>query len=155
MERAIELASRHGKLVFLNPAPYTQLPNGLLSKVDYLIPNETEAKALLGLPSLDESNVADALKALVELGVRYPVITMGEKGAAYYVDGECYVDPCCKVEPVDSTAAGDTFIGAMASALLRGRSIHEAVPFAQRAAAYCVSHRGAHTSIPTLHDIEC
>ena len=153
VQRAVELAHKHGKTVFLNPAPYKQLPNTLLAMVDYLVPNETEAMSMLGMDYLNEKNVADTLWALKAKGVRCPVITMGDKGAAYISEGKCHIDPCRKVTPVDSTAAGDTFIGAMASSLIKGNSLSEAIAFAQTAAAYCVSHKGAHTSIPTLADL--
>lgn len=154
VQRAVELAHKHGKTVFLNPAPYKQLPDALFAMVDYLVPNETETMSMLGLDHLNEENVAEALGALKAKGVRCPVITMGDKGAAYLSEGKCHIDPCCKVTPVDSTAAGDTFIGAMASSLIKGNSLSKAIAFAQKAAAYCVSHKGAHSSIPSLDDLK-
>lgn len=150
VQRAMELAKKHGVTVFLNPAPYQPIPDSLYA-ADYLIPNETEAMALLGLDALE--NVESALHMLRERGARHPIITLGDRGAAYLEGDTFHLDPCCPVTAVDSTAAGDTFIGALARCILRGDTLSKAVAFAQRASAYCVSHKGAHTAIPTLEDV--
>ena len=148
--QAARLAHKHGCLVLLNPAPYQPMPEELLRLVDYLIPNETEAMAMLGVDHLDASNAEASLRAMQSFGVAHPMITMGDKGVAY-LNGDAYhLDPCNKVQAVDPTAAGDTFIGGFISALLGGSSIGEAVAFAQKASAFCVAHKGAQTSIPTV-----
>lgn len=151
VQRAIDIARKHETMVFLNPAPYQEIPASMYGAADYFILNETEAMALLGWNKLVD--VEGALRALKEKGVKNPIITLGDKGAAYLHAGRFHHDPCCRVTPVDSTAAGDTFIGALARCILAGDELPEAVQFAQRASAYCVTHKGAHTSIPTLDDV--
>ncbi len=153
VERAIEIASCHATRVFLNPAPYQDFPMEVMAKADYVIPNETEAMRLLGWERLDAGNAEKALRLLRAAGIQNPIITMGSRGVAYLEGETCHCQPCCPVQAVDSTAAGDTFIGALSSALLCGKTLSEAVAFAQRAAAYCVSRKGAHASIPTLRDL--
>ena len=153
VERAIEIAGCHATRVFLNPAPYQDFPMEVMAKVDYVIPNETEAMRMLGWERVDAGNAERALRQFRTAGIKNPIITMGSRGVAY-LDGETYHhQPCCPVQAVDSTAAGDTFIGALSSALLRGKTLNESVAFAQRAAAYCVSKKGAHASIPMLRDL--
>lgn len=151
--RAAEVARRHGCLVALNPAPYRELPPKLLRLADYLIPNETETMAMLKWDHLDESNVGEALQNILALGVAYPVITLGDKGVAYLHEGRVCLDPSNKVDAVDTTAAGDTFIGGLITARLAGKPLPDAVSFAQRASAYCVAHAGAQPSIPTLEEV--
>lgn len=152
--RAAEIAHANGCLVVLNPAPYQPLPTELLAVTDYLIPNETEAMALLGWDRLDESNAAQALETLHAMGVKHPLITLGDKGVAYIENNTPRLEPCFKVDAVDTTAAGDTFIGGVITRMLSGDTLSNAVSFAQRASALCVSRKGAQTSIPTLAEVE-
>lgn len=154
VQRAAEIAHANGCLVVLNPAPYHPLPASLLAITDYLIPNETETMALLGWDHVDEHNIPQALEAFNAMGVKYPLITLGDKGVAYLEDGRPRLDPCLKVNAVDTTAAGDTFIGALVTRILMDDALHQAVAFAQRASALCVSRHGAQTSIPTLAEVE-
>lgn len=150
---AATIAHENGVLVILNPAPYQPLPAELLKMTDYLIPNETEAMALLGWKHLDESNSAQALEALCAMGVKHPLITMGDKGVAYMSQGIPHLAPCFRVKAMDTTAAGDVFIGGFVSRTLCGDSLPDAVSFAQRASALSVSRKGAQVSIPTFKEV--
>ncbi|MGB3125939.1 MAG: ribokinase [Pseudomonas sp.] len=144
-----------GKTVILNPAPVSgPLPAEWYASVDYLIPNESEASALTGVTvdSLDTAKVAAT--QLIKAGAGKVIITLGSQGALF-ADGisfEHLVAP--KVKAVDTTAAGDTFVGGFAAALANGKSEAEAIRFGQVAAALSVTRAGAQPSIPTLHDVQ-
>lgn len=145
------LARARGMTVILDPAPARDLPDALLSLVDILTPNETEAMTLLGrrepAVSLDQApGVAAALRAR---GAGTVILKLGEKGAFVATATEGYHLPAPRVEAIDATAAGDTFNGALAVALAEGRTLRDAVGFANAAAALSVTTLGAQASIPS------
>lgn len=144
-----------GKTVILNPAPATgQLPADWFGSIDYLVPNESEASALTGLAvtSLDSAKVAAS--QLLALGVGKVIITLGAQGALF-ADGQALVHfPAPVVQPLDTTAAGDTFVGGFAAALAAGRSEPEAIAFGQQAAAISVTRAGAQPSIPYMSEVQ-
>jgi ribokinase len=152
---ALERGRELGKTVILNPAPASApLPAEWYASIDYLIPNESEASALTGVTvdSLDSAKVA-ALQ-LIQAGAGKVIITLGAQGTLF-TDGQVFehlVAP--KVKAVDTTAAGDTFVGGFAAALANGKSEAEAIRFGQVAAALSVTRAGAQPSIPTLHDVQ-
>lgn len=152
---ALKRGRELGKTVILNPAPVSgPLPAEWYASVDYLIPNESEASALTGVTvdSLDTAKVAAT--QLIKAGAGKVIITLGSQGALF-ADGisfEHLVAP--KVKAVDTTAAGDTFVGGFAAALANGKSEAEAIRFGQVAAALSVTRAGAQPSIPTLHDVQ-
>ncbi len=150
---AIDIAHKKGRKVFLTPAPAAALPEELYEKVDYLLPNEGESSALLGRDIAGEQDVYWALNRFRALGVAEPVITLGERGVGLFLDGEPRILPAYRVQSVDTTAAGDTFTGALASAIVDGMALSEAVDFAQRAAAICVTRPGAQNAIPTREEV--
>jgi ribokinase len=140
--------------VILNPAPARVLPKALLKLISVITPNETEAELLTGINVADEAGAAAAAAQLRARGVRTVVITLGVRGA--YVAGADVrqLVPGFRVKAVDTTAAGDVFNGALAVALAEGRTIVEAVRFANAAAALSVTQRGAQPSAPTRASIE-
>jgi ribokinase len=143
-------------LVILNPAPARPLPDGLLKAVGYLIPNETELSILSGMQVTDIASAEKAARALQEHGTFTVIVTLGEKGALIVdkFDGEAQLIPSFKVDAVDTTAAGDAFIGGFASALLRGLEIEEAVKYANACGALAATKFGAQPSLPTKDEIE-
>ncbi|QDD64729.1 ribokinase [Herbaspirillum seropedicae] len=148
---SIELAHALGKTVVLNPAPAQALPRELLQKIDYLILNEIEAAMLAEEQSEDIPMLA---RKLHELGARNVVVTLGEKGVyGSFADGQQRHLPARKVQAVDTTAAGDTFIGGFIGAIAQGRDQFEAIAYAQAAAALSVTRVGAQTSIPTRDEV--
>lgn len=149
----IDMAHGRGKRVFLTPAPAAALPEELYAKIDYLLPNEGESSALLGRDITGDQDVYWALNRFRALGVAEPVITLGERGVGLFLDGEPRILPAYRVQSVDTTAAGDTFTGALASAITGGMALFEAVDFAQRAAAICVTRPGAQNAIPTREEV--
>jgi len=152
--RAIDIAHGAGVKVVFNPAPAAPLPEGLLAMTDYLIVNETEAAQLSGLSVGSPEEAAAAARALRQRGAGAVLLTMGEAGVAVCsADGE-YLIPAVKVQPVDTTAAGDTFVGALTVALARGMTLPAATREAQCAAALAVTRIGAQTSIPTRTELQ-
>ena len=144
-----------GKTVILNPAPASgPLPAEWYTSIDYLIPNESEATALSGVTvdSIDSAKVAAT--QLVQAGAGKVIITLGSQGALF-TDGQRFEHlQAPKVKAVDTTAAGDTFVGGFAAALANGKDEAEAIRFGQVAAALSVTRAGAQPSIPTLHDVQ-
>ncbi|PHV07982.1 ribokinase [Janthinobacterium sp. BJB412] len=151
---AIKLAHSLGKTVLLNPAPARSLPAELLAQVDYLVPNEIEAAMLLGAEARGGAVVAAQAEQLLALGCRNVLVTLGAEGvyAADANGGHYY--PARQVKAVDSTAAGDTFIGGLVAALATGATLERAISLGQRAAGISVTRRGAQTSIPYLHELD-
>jgi len=153
VERAIALARAHDVQVVFNPAPAQPLSDELLACVDYLIVNETEAAQLSGIAVHDTHGATRAALALRERGAGAVLLTMGEQGVLVVApDHERFI-PAVKVDAVDTTAAGDTFVGAFTVGMARGLDIDQAIVEAQHAAAFAVTKRGAQTSIPTRAEL--
>lgn len=151
--RAIEIAK--GKVpVFLNPAPAVPLDESVLEGVDYFTPNEIESTLYTGVQIQSREDAFRALDVLKQKGIRYPLITLGDKGVAYFNGTENVHKPAPQVEAVDTTAAGDTFSGTLAAMIVSGKSMDEAVEDAVRAASLSVTRPGAQDSIPYLAEIQ-
>ncbi len=118
-----------------------------------ITPNETEIEMLTGICVTDESTAARAAAILKDKGVEIVVVTLGNKGAYVFSDGLKKVISVDKVKAVDSTAAGDTFNGALAAALLRGEDLEQAIRYANKAASISVTRMGAQASIPFKNEI--
>ncbi len=154
VEASLKLAKDLGKTTILNPAPAKELSDEMIANVDYLIPNETELELLSGMEVRDEEDVLKAAKVLMDKGVEKLVVTLGSKGAMYIDGNETKKVNAYKVDAVDTTAAGDSFIGGLATALANGKNFEEAMEFAARVGAITVTRRGAQTSLPTLEEVE-
>ncbi|PXX08682.1 ribokinase [Paraburkholderia tropica] len=152
---ALATARHLGKLTILNPAPAIgPLPAGWLPLVDYLVPNELEASALTGLTIDTPEDAARAAQALRQAGARNVLVTLGAQGVcALLGDAAPQHWPAPRVAAVDTTAAGDTFIGALAAQLAAGVTAEPAIQFALRAASLSVTRAGAQPSIPTLAEV--
>ncbi|MCS4435818.1 ribokinase [Aquiflexum gelatinilyticum] len=142
-----------GKRVILNPAPAMDLPESLFRFLYLIVPNETEAEFLTGIKVIGEASAYQAASRLRNMGVQRIIITMGGVGAFLFTDTFQGIIPTTKVEVKDTTAAGDTFCGALAVALGNGKNIQEAVAFALKAATLSVQRFGAQTSIPYLEEL--
>jgi ribokinase len=150
--KAARLAREKGIVFILDPAPARALPRELLTLVDWLTPNESEAAALLGLKELGDP--LGAAKNLKALGPRGVVLKLGQAGAVLLEDDAPVLIPAHKVEAVDTTAAGDAFNGAFAVALSEGKSPAEAVSFAAAAAAISVTRHGAQPAMASRTEID-
>lgn len=151
--RAIAIAHAQGVKVVLNPAPAQQLDSALLKQVDYLIVNETEASQLSGISVSSQASAQQASERLLDLGVGTVLLTMGGDGALITQTGSSEFIPAIKVDVVDTTAAGDTFVGAFAVGIANGLSVSDASREAQYTAALTVTKLGAQTSIPHRHEV--
>ena len=154
VQAAAELAARFRLPFILNPAPARPLPDALLKLVSILTPNETEAELLTGITITDESTAARAAGKLRDKNVKTVIITMGARGSFVSAGSTAQLVPSFRVEPVDTTGAGDIFNGALAVALGEGRLLLEAVRFANAAAAISVTRLGAQASAPARKEIE-
>lgn len=151
---AAEIAVKAGVRVILNPAPAQKLPAALLRLLTFITPNETEAETLTGIRIRTDKDCHRAATALQHAGARSVIITLGARGAFLAAeDGTRLLVPTFPVEPVDTTAAGDTFNGALAVALGEGLALPEAVRFANAAAAIGITRIGAQPSAPKRREI--
>ena len=152
VELAAQIAKKNGVKVVLNPAPAQILSDELLSLIDIITPNETEAEILTGVQVSDEQSAVEAAQVFHKKGIDCVMITLGEKGVFVSQNGETRIINGFRVKAVDTTAAGDTFNGGFVTALLEGQSFENAVRFGQAAAAISVTRKGAQPSIPTRQE---
>lgn len=154
--RAAQIAHAAGVMVVLNPAPFPKepLPQNLLEVVDVITPNETEASAMSGIEVNDDASVLKAMQTIRTKGIAQVIMTAGSRGAYLLDAGNLVRIPTEKTQVVDTTAAGDTFCGALCVALSEGLNMQEAVRFANRAASLSVTRLGAWRSIPHRSELE-
>lgn len=151
---AFTKAKANGSITILNPAPASEILSELLAVTDLIIPNETESASLTGITVNDEASMVANAKKFKEMGASNLIITVGDKGAFYSTDAEEGFVQAFKVNAVDTTAAGDTFIGALSSQLNKDFSnIKDALTYAQKASSITVQGVGALPSIPTADQI--
>ena len=154
VEYALKKAKEKGMVTLLNPAPAAKLSEGILANSDYFIPNQSEAEFYTGIYPEDEASAKKCAEKLSEQGVKNVVVTMGSKGSACVADGKYYKAECFKAKAVDTTAAGDTYVGALVKKLSEGAGIEEAMTFASKASSVTVTRRGAQQSIPFRAEVE-
>jgi len=152
--QAAVLAKRKNVTVILNPAPARKLTSELLNLVDILIPNETETALLTGLPVGSQSEIRAAASSLLTSGVKTVILTLGENGALLTQGGKSDIFPAFQVNPVDTTGAGDAFVGGFAVALAEGKSMIEAIRWGNAAGALATTRLGAQPSLPMRQDVE-
>ncbi|MFF7709349.1 ribokinase [Pseudomonas sp. NPDC007930] len=145
---ALQRAHALGKTVILNPAPASALPAAWYAWVDYLIPNETEAALLAGVPVSDRASAEAAASALLARGPRQVLVTLGAQGVLQVNAAGARHYPAQAVQARDTTAAGDAFIGAFAAELERGGDVPAAIAYGQKAAALAITRDGAQPSLP-------
>ncbi len=154
-QSVIQRASSNGVPVFYNPAPAREIPDALFHSIHTLILNETEAAVVSGVSVSDSGSALSAAERIIAKGTNAVILTLGEKGCVYRnANGESLTVPAFKMKAVDTTAAGDTFIGAYAAASAEGLAVKQAITFASAAAALAVTKAGAQASIPSKADIE-
>jgi ribokinase len=152
--RAAEVARIHGVTVILNPAPARPLPGELLSLVDVLVPNESETALLTGLPVGNRAEAESAAEALRDIGVGTVILTLGDRGALLAQERGAELFPAFDVTPMDTTAAGDAFVGGFAVALAEDKSLAEAVRWGNAGGALATTKLGAQPSLPTRQAVE-
>jgi len=148
VEYTVELCNLYNVKVILNPAPAVKLSEKLIQDSTYITPNEHELKIIFGKENC--KNIDEILK-------QYPnklIVTLGSEGVKYFDGNEIRNLPAYEVEIVDTTGAGDTFNGGLASALVRGESLENSIKFANKAAALSITKLGAQSGMPTLEQLE-
>lgn len=154
---AFKIAREKGVITILNPAPAKTIPDELYTLTDIIVPNETEVYELSGVKVEKIEDTKKAADIFLKKGVRYMIITLGEKGAALIEKDRAELVPAYKVSAVDTTAAGDSFIGALASkidlASLNFDNLIEAIKFGNKVSSIVVQKEGAQPSIPYLSEI--
>lgn len=153
---AFELAKENNVFTILNPAPAkSNIPAKLLSLTDLIVPNETESEIITGIAVTDEESMKQNAKKFRELGVPNLIITVGARGAYYNTSKGAGFVPAFKVSAVDTTAAGDTFIGTLSSQIeLDLNNIEDAIKFSNKSSSITVQGAGALPSIPTLKEVK-
>ena len=154
VQHAAALAAKHSVPVILNPAPARDMDDALLQHVDYLTPNETEARILTGVDVTDNASADRAARVLLSRGVSTVILTLGAKGAWWATPDSSGSVTTATVHPVDTTAAGDAFNGGLAVALARGLPLVRAIRYANHAGAVSVTRPGAQPSLPTEREVE-
>lgn len=152
---ALRLAKAQGRAVTVfNPAPGQPLPPELVQLCDVVVPNETEAEAITGVAVHDLEDARVAAHRLLQAGARAAVVTLGDQGALVAdQEGTTHI-PALRVTAVDSTGAGDAFVGTLAYSLARGHPLREAARLASVAAALSVTRLGAQVSFPVRGELE-
>lgn len=153
-DAAIKHAYRLGMYTMLNPAPVRAVPDNVWPCVDYICVNETESEALTGILPHNEEEAREVTKAMQERGASSCVITLGAQGAYGQTKQEGAFVPSRHVTAIDTTAAGDTFIGAMAAAKIAGKDFFESMQWATGASSLTVSRLGAQQSIPWKQELD-
>ena len=153
---AFKIAHQNQVTTILNPAPAkTEIPSELLALTDVIIPNETETQILTGIEITDIKSMQQAAAKIHAMGIKVVLITIGKQGTFYSYNGQDGIVPAFKVKALDTTAAGDTFIGALSSVLKKDMSnLVEAIKFSNKASSLTVQRLGAQPSIPYLKELQ-
>jgi len=154
VQMGLKMAKEQGALTLLNPSPPVPLPSNTLSLVDFIVPNELEAQRLTGIKWKEDIDIRKIAKKLLEMGPKNVVITLGSKGLLFKNQVEEIRMKAFKVKVIDTTAAGDAFMGALACGLSQGKSIQEVLKFANAAGALATTKLGAQPSLPRRGELD-
>lgn len=148
---AIKKAKEKGLLVVLNPAPFHEVPREIFDDIDLFIPNEHELEQFT--PNIN-GDVETRCNQLLKQGIKHIIVTLGSKGSFYIDNNESFFVSAHKVKAVDTTGAGDSFCGALVTALSEDKTIKEAMEFASKVSSIAVTRKGAIASLPKRNEVE-
>ncbi|MDB8791323.1 ribokinase [Romboutsia sp. 1001216sp1] len=151
---ALKKAKELGKYTILNPAPAVVLEDEIIENVDLLTPNETELEIISGKSISNEDDINECAQIMINKGVKELIVTLGSKGSLYINKETSMFKKAYKVEAIDTTAAGDSYTGALAVAISIGKDMEYAMDFASKVGALSVMKEGAQSSLPTLIEVE-
>jgi ribokinase len=154
VERGLRMAKDQGALTLLNPSPPVHLPPSILSLVDFIVPHELEAQFLTGIKWKGKQEIRKTADRLLNMGVKNVVITLGPKGLFFKNRSEELWMEAFRVNVIDTTAAGDAFLGALATSVSENKPIQGAIKFANGAGALATTKLGAQPSLPTRRELE-
>lgn len=147
----LKKAKQKGLITVLNSAPYQPLPKEIYPYIDFFVPNEHELDGYVGKY---DGNYEDKARLMVNQGIKNVIVTLGDKGSLLVNKDEVFKVSANKVDAVDTTAAGDSYLGAFVTALNEGKSVKEAMVFATKCSSITVTRKGAIASLPTLEEIK-
>lgn len=155
---AFRIAKKNNIITILNPAPAKLISDDLLKMTDIIVPNESEIFELTGIKVDDKEGIRNACDKLLQKGVKFIIVTLGEKGAVLADNDKLSLIPAYKVKALDTTAAGDSFIGALVTKILKyGKlnfeSIENSIKFANKVSSIVVQRVGAQSSLPYLNEV--
>lgn len=150
----LKKAKEFGKTTILNPAPAVKLNDEMIKNSDFIIPNETELAVITDINTDDEKGIREAGEKLLNMGAKNLIVTLGSKGSLHLNKEQSSFHRAYKVKAVDTTAAGDSFIGGFIREFINNGEIDTAIEFATKVSAIAVTRKGAQTSIPTLEEVE-
>lgn len=154
VKRGLELSKKYDKLTIVNPAPAMELDEEMIANIDILVPNEHELARMAKMKVVDEKTTLEASKKLLDKGIEQIVVTLGSKGVMVVNKEGSNMYPAYEVKVVDTTAAGDSFIGGFTTSYVNDKDIEKAVELGQKTAALAIQKMGAQSSLPTKEDVE-
>ena len=153
VEYALKKAKEAGKTTILNPAPAAPLNDEIIRNSDIIIPNESELGIITGMPTNTLEEIEAAARKLLNMGVKELIVTLGSQGSLHLNKKGSVMHTAYKVKAVDTTAAGDSFIGGLVRNI-QADNLDEAIEFATKVSAITVTRKGAQISIPTIEEVE-
>ena len=154
VRKSLKVAKNKGKITILNPAPAKDLDDDIIKNIDILVPNEHELGRMSGSQITDEDSIIKASNILLSKGVKEIIVTLGSKGVLYINKTHHKFYESYKVEVVDTTAAGDSFIGGFTSSFIEDKNIEKAIELGQKTAALSIQKFGAQSSLPTRQEVD-
>ena len=153
-EYAFDMAKSYDKTTILNPAPAANITKQLLSLADILVPNEHELSRIAGTSCNTPEEVSEAAHVLMDQGAKTIIVTMGKEGVMLFSQDTEQIFPAFKVRAIDTTAAGDSFVGGFAAMFSKTRDLNRSIDYGQKVASYSIQHEGAQSSMPTYEQFE-
>lgn len=154
VKKGLEIAKNLGKTTILNPAPARDLDDEIINNIDILIPNEHELERMAKIPIIDKSSMLEAARILLNKGIKEIIVTLGSKGVLYINKENHKFIESYKVKVVDTTGAGDSFIGGFTSSYIEDGDIEKSINMGQKTAALSIQKFGAQSSLPTREEVD-